>query len=89
MQVGESRPWKIVHDIPLFDDEHGEMRVVRSIDTPLTQCREVLFTVDHGRPPRERRTLYATDACLGTRGWRWAEAEPAVERWGFLQHISH
>lgn len=89
MQVGETRPWKIVHDIPLFDDEHGEMQVVRSIDTPLAQCREVLFTVDEGRPQHLRRTPYTTDACLDTRGWSWAEAEPATERWGRFQHISH
>ena len=54
MQVGETRRWQIVHDIPMFDDEHGEMQVVRLIDTPLTQCKEVLFTVDEGRPPHLR-----------------------------------
>ena len=89
MQPGESRPWKIVHTIPMFDDEHGEMQVVRVIDTPLTQCREVLFTVDRGRPPHLHRTPYTTDACLDTRGWAWAEAEPATERWSYFQHISH
>ena len=89
MQPGETRPWKIVHTVPLFDDEHGEMQVVRSIDTPLTQCREVLFTVDEGRPPHLRRTPYTTDACLDTSGWRWAEVEPGTERWGYFQHISH
>jgi hypothetical protein len=89
MQVGEVRRWQIVHDIPMFDDEHGDVQVVRLIDTPLTQCKEVLFTVDEGRPPHLRRTPYATDACLDTRGWSWAEAEPATDRWGYLQHISH
>ena len=89
MQPGEARDWKIVHDIPMFDDEHGTVQVVRLIDTPLTQCKEVLFTVDEGGGPRLRRTLYTTDACRNTRGWKWAEAEPAVERWGYLQHISH
>ncbi len=89
MQPGQVRAWKIVHDIPLFDDEHGEMQVVRSIDTPIAQCREVLFTVEHGRGAHLRRKPFVTDACHDTVGWRWAAAEPAVERWGYFQHISH
>ncbi len=89
MQPGQTRPWKIVHDIPLFDDEHGQMQVVRSIDTPIAQCREVLFTVEHGTGAHPRRKPYVTDACHDTNGWRWAAAEPATERWGYFQHISH
>ncbi len=89
MDVGETRDWKIVHDIPLLDDEHGEMRVTRVIDTPITRCKEVVFTVESGRPPHLAQSLYATSACHGTQGWRWAMAEPAVERWGYFQHISH
>ena len=89
MGLGETRDWKIVHDIPEFDDEHGEMQVVRLIDTPLTQCKEVVFTVDAGRGPRLHRTPYTTDACRDTRGWKWAQAEPATERWGYFQHIGH
>ncbi len=89
MPPGQVRSWKIVHDIPLFDDEHGEMEVVRLIDTPLAPCKEVLFTVDDGKGARLRRRSYTTDACLDTVGWRWAEAEPATERWGYFQHISH
>lgn len=89
MGVGETRSWKIVHDIPLFDDQHGEVKVTRLIDTPLAQCKEVLFTVDEGSAPKLRRSLYTTDACRNTRGWKWAQAEPATERWGYFQHISH
>lgn len=89
MGVGETRSWEIVHDIPLFDDERGQMQVVRTIDTPLTQCKEVLFTVDEGTASKLRRRLYTTDACRNARGWKWAQAEPAVERWGYFQHINH
>ena len=89
MAVGETRAWRIVHDIPEFDNEGGTMTVTRVIATPLTECKEVLFTIDEGKPPKLRRTLYTTDACRNTRGWKWAEAEPAVERWGYLQHIAH
>ena len=89
MAVGEVRTWQIVHSIPLFDDEHGEMQVMRSIDTPLTDCREVLFTVDDGYGNGGPRARYDTDACRNSDGWKWAAAEPAVERWGYFQHISH
>jgi len=88
MQVGETRNWKIVHTIPMFDNEHGEMMVTRVIATPLTTCKEVLFTVDQGSGIHLRQSLYTTSACLDTRGWRWAAAEPATARWGYLQHIS-
>ena len=87
MQLGETRSWKIVHDIPEFDNEHGQMQVVRLIDTPLTQCKEVMFTVDQGSGSRLHQRPYVTDACQDTRGWKWAQAEPATERWGYLQHI--
>lgn len=88
MQPGEKRPWKIVHDIPMFDDEHGEMQVVRSIDTPIAQCKEVLFTVEQGHAPRLQRTPFVTGACRDSNGWKWAEAEPATERWGYLQRLA-
>ena len=63
--------------------------VVRAIDTPLVQCKEVLFTVDSGRGAHEKRVPYVTDACHDTKGWKWAAAEPATERWGYFQHVSH
>jgi hypothetical protein len=89
MNVGTSRPWRIVHDIPMFDDEHGEMEVTRLIQTPLTACKEVVFTVDHGNAAHLRQTIYVTSACLDTQGWRWAATEPAVDRWGYFQHLAH
>jgi hypothetical protein len=87
MDVGQTRDWAIVHDIPLFDDEHGQVAVTRVIDTPLTACKEVVFTVNTGSGETLRRTVFTTDACRDTRGWKWAEPEPAVPRWGYLQHI--
>lgn len=89
MDVGTSRPWKIVHEIPMFDDEHGEMKVTRLIQTPLTVCKEVMFTVDNGTGTHLHQTLYVTSACLDSQGWKWAAAEPAVDRWGYFQHLAH
>lgn len=85
MNVGDQRPWKIVHTIPMFDNEHGQMQVTRLIETPLTDCKEVLFTVESGNPKNPTRTLYTTSACHDTQGWKWAAAEPATDRWGYLQ----
>ena len=64
--------------------DRGEVRVVRLIDTPLTACKELLFSVEHdGKHPRV--DWFSTTACRNGEAWQWAGAEPAVERWGNLQ----
>jgi len=77
--LGEARYWEIRHTIP-FGNEHGQLAAVREFQTPLTTCREILFTVEDG----ERET-YTTNLCRGVARWSWAGAEPAVDRWGFMQ----
>jgi uncharacterized protein YceK len=89
MPVGAAGRWKVDYLLPFFANQHGRIAVVSLIATPLTACKEVLFTVDRGKPPHEATTPYTTDACRDTAGWRWAAAEPAVPRWGFFQHIGH
>ena len=81
LPVGGEGVWRIRHSLP-FGNEHGDLRVVRSIDNPLAPCREVAFSVveDDAAP-----AWYSADICQQARGWKWASAEPAVERWGFLQ----
>lgn len=80
MRVGEARPWKIVHTIPI-DNEHGEVRITRNIVTPLTLCKELVFSVQS-----EKQTeWYTTQACNDGTRWKWALAEPATERWDPLQ----
>lgn len=78
--LGVSRPWEIRHTIPV-GNAHGELTAVREIRTPLVTCREVLFTVaeDGAAAP------FTTSICQHADRWRWAAAEPAVGRWGFLQ----
>jgi hypothetical protein len=85
LAVGESRPWRIRHTIPI-GNEHGALRVVREIANPLTACKEVVFSVDEGSPeaPRQRQ-LFTTAVCWQGTRWKWAAAEPAVQRWGYLQ----
>jgi hypothetical protein len=82
--VGGQAPWRVEHVVPV-GDEHGELRVVRPIDNPLAPCEEVAFSVDKGSGADLRRSWYTTTLCRQGDAWRWAAAEPAVERWGYLQ----
>lgn len=78
--IGEPRPWTIRHTIPVGNAE-GELMVVREFTTPLATCREVVFTVADDDGP----SLFTTSLCRRAARWKWAAAEPAVPRWGFLQ----
>ncbi len=73
-------PWVIHHTIPI-GDEHGRLMVTREFATPIATCREVVFLVESGKEARP----FTTAVCRDASGWRWAKAEPAVGRWGFLQ----
>jgi hypothetical protein len=81
---GVVRPWAIEHAIPI-GDEHGEVQVARVISTPLAVCEEIVFTVAPNKDPRPDDPRYVATTCHQADGWRWASAEPAVARWGFLQ----
>jgi hypothetical protein len=80
LAVGGAANWEIRHTIPI-GDEHGTLRVVGTIENPLAQCREIVFTVIAGK----QNSHYVTSICRDGTRWRWAEAEPAAARWGFLQ----
>jgi len=85
LPVGESANWRIRHKIPMFDDQHGYVTVVRDIPNALAPCKEVVFTVIAGKKADSPRGYYATTACQQGTRWKWAQAEPATPRWGFLQ----
>lgn len=76
---GGRAPWEIRHSIPI-GNERGEVHVVRDIDNPLAPCREIVFSVADD----ESRDWFAAQICRQGERWRWASAEPAVERWGAL-----
>ena len=80
MRVGDRRPWKIEHDIPI-GNEHGEVEVTNFIVTPLTLCKNLLFSIQS----RNQQHWYTTQACDDGARWKWALAEPATERWEPLQ----
>jgi uncharacterized protein YceK len=82
MNVGDSRPWEVPHPLG-FGTEKGEIRVTRLIESAIADCKEVLFSVDPGEPDAQR-SWYAGSVCRQDDKWKWAAAEPAVERWGNL-----
>jgi hypothetical protein len=81
---GQTAPWKIEHDVPI-GNEHGDVTVVDSLDNALAQCKEVVFTVIDGDKPDSPHGTFVTTACSQAGTWKWAQAEPATERWGTLQ----
>jgi hypothetical protein len=85
LNPGQEMPWEITHFIPI-DEEHGNLTVTRVINSPLATCKEVAFTIITSKDPKAPRPVYITTACQEPGGlWKWAEAEPSAERWGFLQ----
>jgi hypothetical protein len=79
---GGSAPWRIRHDIPI-GNEGGQVQVVRTVDTPLAACKEIVFSVADAQPAIP--AWYETTICRQAAAWQWALAEPAVPRWGSLQ----
>jgi hypothetical protein len=78
---GGKADWRIRHDLPL-GNEHGRLQVVRVIANPLASCKQVVFSVQESDEPE---AWYSADVCQQEARWKWASAEPAVERWGNLQ----
>lgn len=74
--LGANRPWEIRHTIPI-GNQKGTLTVVREIQNSIASCREVLFSTEDG--------FFTTPICRQGSGWKWAAAEPSVERWGSLQ----
>ncbi len=84
LPVGTAADWKIEHTIPI-GNEHGRLEVTRAIDTQLVPCKEVAFSVDEGDEKSPQQHWYITSVCRTEETWKWAAAEPAVPRWGYLQ----
>jgi hypothetical protein len=83
-RVGESGRWQFRHRVTR-SVEHGDVRVLRVIKTPLAVCKELLFSVVQGEGEKESRAWYRTNACHDGEQWKWALVEPAVTRWDTLQ----
>jgi hypothetical protein len=83
MGEGETRPWRVRHALP-FGDVAGEVRVLRVSETPLTSCKEVLFSTAPTAGDAAAARWFVTSACQQAEGWKWAAAEPSTGRWGSL-----
>jgi hypothetical protein len=79
---GGEGAWATRRLIPI-GNEHGYLWVIDTINTPIAICKEVVFSVIEGKD--EPQSWYTVDICRDPKGWKWATAEPAVERWGTLQ----
>lgn len=63
---------------------HGTVVLVRTFATPLATCREAVLTVENSDAAKTAPG-YTIYACQNGGAWQWANAEPAVPRWGNLQ----
>jgi len=84
--------WHVTHQIPIEDDQHGEITVTRLIEpalpsgaAPPFNCKEIVFSVDTMLHHQPDRAFYTATVCQDGARWKWASAEPATERWGALQ----
>jgi hypothetical protein len=84
LPVGETKSWQVKHTLPV-ENGHGDVRVLRQIDSALATCREFAFSVVDGDKPDAHADWFLASVCKDQGGWKWAAAEPAVERWGNLQ----
>ena len=87
LAVGAVAPWKVVHSVPIEDDEKGRVTVSRTISSGVLDCKEIVFSVDRDatkdRPADS--AFYVASVCRDGNKWKWASAEPATPRWGSLQ----
>ena len=77
--------WSVSHTVPIEDDEHGEVAVVRDVGSDVFACREIVFSVDTTDDGKPQRAFYTATVCRDGTTWKWASAEPATARWGSLQ----
>jgi len=78
LAVGQSSRWEVDAWLPLTE-RHGTVEIARSFGAAIP-CKDAVFTVD------DDDNLYVTTVCADKHGmWRWALAEPTVDRWGGLQ----
>jgi hypothetical protein len=84
LPVGGFDIWRIKHQLPV-ENGHGQVRVTRAFSNALTLCKEFVFSVQDGDAANAPEQWFTATTCQDQSGWKWATAEPAVERWGTLQ----
>jgi hypothetical protein len=84
LPVGGMDIWRVKHTLPV-ENGHGQVRVTRAFSSALALCKEFVFSVQDGEAADAPEQWYTASTCRDASGWKWASAEPAVERWGTLQ----
>jgi hypothetical protein len=84
LPVGGMDIWRVKHQLPV-ENGHGQVRVTRAFSSALALCKEFVFSVQDGEAADAPEQWYTASTCHDAGGWKWASAEPAVERWGTLQ----
>jgi hypothetical protein len=85
LPVGGVAAWSVSHEIPIENDEHGQVAVSRVISPSPLACKEIVFSIDGVHNHQPARAFYVAAICQDGTQWRWASAEPATTRWGSLQ----
>ena len=77
--------WSVSHDLPIENDENGQVVVSREFGGLGFRCKEIVFSVDKTSKQGLDRQFYTATICSDGMVWRWATAEPTTRRWGNLQ----
>lgn len=77
--------WSVSHDIPIENDEQGQVVVSREFGGLGFRCKEIVFSVDTTTKQGLDRQFYTATICSDGLKWNWATAEPTTRRWGDLQ----
>lgn len=85
LEPGTVGHWSVTHTVPIEADEHGELVVTRLVGADDFACKEIIFSVDTEDKKVRHRAFYTATVCRDGQTWKWASAEPATARWGFLQ----
>lgn len=83
LSPGASEGWRVGHALPV-ENGHGKVMVTREFVSALATCKEFAFSVDDGDQEPVSRQWFIAIACKQQGHWKWASAEPTVERWGAL-----
>jgi hypothetical protein len=85
LQPGVVAHWSVMHTIPIENNEHGDLVVIRLVGAADFACKEIVFSVDTVEKTVAHRAFYTATVCQDGTVWKWASAEPATARWGSLQ----
>lgn len=80
LDVGQSAAWQVKGKLP-WSARSGKVEVARVFGQKIP-CKEVVFTLQDDKA----HSIYTSTVCRNDEGeWRWALAEPSIDRWGYLQ----